>query len=168
MKDAHDLDFEDNSFDSCRADRVLQHLDRPGQALAEMIRVVRPGSRIVISEPDWETLVVDMPNRSLTRRILNYFCDETQNGWCGRQLFRLFSAEGLVENSIIARAFTFTDYALADQLFSLKSTAAEMQKAGKLTTTEVSEWLDYLQNASEIGHFFCSVTGFTAVGSKPV
>ena len=164
----HDLDFGNNTFDGCRADRVLQHLERPKQALSEMIRIIRPGSRIVISEPDWETLVVDMPNRYLTRRILNYFCDKTQNGWCGRELFRLFGASGLIDNSIIARTFTFTDYAMADHLFSLKLTAAEMQKAGKLTTVETAEWLEYLQNASETGHFFCAVTGFIAVGCKPV
>jgi len=76
VKDAHDLDFGNNTFDGCRADRVLQHLEKPKQALSEMIRIVRPGSRIVISEPDWETLVVDMPKRYLTRRILNYFCDK--------------------------------------------------------------------------------------------
>jgi hypothetical protein len=48
------------------------------------------GARIVISEPDWETFVVDMPNKPLTRKILNHFCDETQNGWCGRELIRFF------------------------------------------------------------------------------
>lgn len=46
VKDAHDLDFEDDTFDGCRADRVFQHLERPKQALSEMTRVARPGSRI--------------------------------------------------------------------------------------------------------------------------
>lgn len=167
VKDAHDLDFCDDTFDACRADRVFQHLEMPKRALSEMIRVVRPESRIVISEPDWETLVVDMPNKNLTRRILNYFCDKTINGWFGRELFRLFRTSGLINTSIIPRTFTLTDYAMADQLFDLKSTALEMQKDGNLTENEAAEWLEYLQNASENRQFFCAVTGFIAIGTKP-
>ena len=45
-----------------------------------MIRVARRRLWIVINDPDLETLVVDMPNKSLTRKILNYFCDKHQNG----------------------------------------------------------------------------------------
>ena len=56
LGDAHNLDFADNTFDGCRADRVFQHLEEPKQALSEMIRVARPGARIVINDPDWETL----------------------------------------------------------------------------------------------------------------
>jgi hypothetical protein len=56
---------------------------------------------------------------------------------------------------------------MADQLFDLKSTALEMQKDGNLTENEAAEWLEYLQNASENRQFFCAVTGFIAIGTKP-
>jgi ubiquinone/menaquinone biosynthesis C-methylase UbiE len=42
--DAQHLVFADATFDRCRAERVLMHLDHPEQALAEMVRVVRLGS----------------------------------------------------------------------------------------------------------------------------
>jgi ubiquinone/menaquinone biosynthesis C-methylase UbiE len=35
------LEFPDNTFDACRADRVLQHLQDPARAVAEMARVTR-------------------------------------------------------------------------------------------------------------------------------
>ena len=44
------LEFADATFDACRADRVLQHLLDPGRAVAEMVRVTRPGGRLVICE----------------------------------------------------------------------------------------------------------------------
>ncbi len=167
LGDAHNLDFADNTFDGCRADRVFQHLKEPKQALSEMIRVARPGARIVINDPDWETLVVDIPNKSLTRRVLNYFCDETQNGWCGRELYRLFKTCGLFKISIVPMPLVLTDYATANKLFSLELTAEKMKKAGQLAATEVEEWSGYLRKAIETGTFFCSVTGFAVAGCKP-
>ena len=46
--DAHALPFADATFDGCRADRTLQHLADPERALAEMVRVTRPGGRVVV------------------------------------------------------------------------------------------------------------------------
>ena len=167
LEDAHKLEFADNTFNGCRADRVFQHLKEPEQALSEMIRVARRGAWIVISEPDWETLVVDMPNKPLTRKILNHFCDETQSGWIGRELFRLFTSTGLLNISIIPRTVVLTDYAIANELFSFKVTAEKVQKAGHITESESVEWCEYLTNASEAGRFFCAVTGFLGIGCKP-
>ena len=49
--DAHHLDFADNTFDGCRAERVFQHVENPGQVLLEMVRVACPGGRIVVLDP---------------------------------------------------------------------------------------------------------------------
>src|SRR6266581_4620497 len=61
--DAHHLDFAADSFDSCRAERVLQHVEEPFQAFAEFVRVVRPGCRVVVADPDYGTLMVDATDR---------------------------------------------------------------------------------------------------------
>jgi SAM-dependent methyltransferase len=60
--DAGRLPYPEGQFDGCRADRVLQHLPEPAQAVAEMTRVVRPGGRVALAEPDWETYIVDAPH----------------------------------------------------------------------------------------------------------
>src|SRR5262249_16631528 len=39
--DAHRLPFDDASFDGCRADRTLQHVEDPPRALGELVRVAR-------------------------------------------------------------------------------------------------------------------------------
>src|SRR6202023_1920244 len=66
--DAHHLPFPDLTFDACRVDRVLQHLEDPQRAIAEMARVLKIGGRIAAAEPDWDTLVIDVPDRSLARQ----------------------------------------------------------------------------------------------------
>ena len=91
------FDFNEVSFDGCRADRVFQHLSDRKQVLSEMIRVVRPGGRIVVSDPDYDTSIIDLPDNKLTRRILAFSSDLIRNGWSGRQLYRLFKELGLID-----------------------------------------------------------------------
>ena len=57
--DAGRLPFADASFDLTLAIEVLEHLEDPGSAIAELARVAKPGSRIVLSvpaEPLWRGL----------------------------------------------------------------------------------------------------------------
>lgn len=79
------------------------HVENPRQTLAEMIRVARPGGRTVVLDPDFETLVIDAADRSLTRSILNFVCDSiARNGWIGRQRPALFRAVQLTDIAISA------------------------------------------------------------------
>ena len=48
--DATDLPFADNSFDACTISFGLRNVNEPKKALAEMLRVTRPGGRLVIAE----------------------------------------------------------------------------------------------------------------------
>ena len=48
--DATALPFEDNSFDAATISYGLRNVHQPRKALAEMLRVVKPGGRIVIAE----------------------------------------------------------------------------------------------------------------------
>lgn len=165
--DAHNLDFDDNAFDGCRADRVFQHLPDRKQSLAEMTRVARPGARIAVNEPDWETLVLDSPNRDLTRKILNHFCDNVRNGWCGRQLPALFKKASLLEIVVYTKTLILTDFELANQLYGLQATAESMREAGMITMLEVKEWVEQLRQTSQAGFFFSALTGFSVMGRKP-
>jgi ubiquinone/menaquinone biosynthesis C-methylase UbiE len=165
--DAHYLAFDDNTFDSCRADRTFQHLALPQLALAEMIRVTRTGGRLVVSDPDWETLIVDLPDQAVTRKILNFWCDSMRNGWMGRRLPRLFQQCGLTEITVITNTLMLTNYGLANHLFQFQRTTEDAHKAGIITQEEASNWLKDLEQASASGRFFCAVTGFGVGGRKP-
>ncbi|KEY70488.1 hypothetical protein S7711_09989 [Stachybotrys chartarum IBT 7711] len=47
--DAHNLPFDDASFDAVVANHMLYHLDDPDKALSEFARVLRPGGRVFIA-----------------------------------------------------------------------------------------------------------------------
>jgi ubiquinone/menaquinone biosynthesis C-methylase UbiE len=49
------LPFPDASFDASRADRALLHVARPEVAVGELVRVIAPGGRVVLSEALFST-----------------------------------------------------------------------------------------------------------------
>jgi ubiquinone/menaquinone biosynthesis C-methylase UbiE len=67
--EAQSLPFPDAAFDVCRAARLLEHLPDARPVLAEMIRVTRPHGRHVVFDFDWDTLIIDHPDRATTRTI---------------------------------------------------------------------------------------------------
>jgi ubiquinone/menaquinone biosynthesis C-methylase UbiE len=165
--DARRLEFAADTFDGCRAERVLVHLNDPAGALAEMVRVARPGAWIVVYDADWDTLTIDVPNRTITRKVVHFLCDSSGSRWIGRQLRGLFLQAGLAEVSVFAETLMFTDYRLADAVFQLQETARQAQAATVLSAAEVRGWLDDLEHAQHAGRFFATLTSFYASGRKP-
>jgi ubiquinone/menaquinone biosynthesis C-methylase UbiE len=164
--DVHRLELPDGAFDGCRADRIFQHLADPPKALAELVRVARRGA-IVISEPDWETLVIDAPDRSLVRRLVAHDTDRHQQGWIGRQLPRLFSEAGLTEISIVPRAVLITDYEVAKEGVALEERARTARAAKLISPDEEQRWLKHLAVLRDRGQFWFAMMAFTVRGIKP-
>src|SRR5579864_1237802 len=66
--DAGALDFPDDSFDRTSSNIVFQHLPDPVGALREMVRVTKPGGRVVINEQDWDTFIIDGSDKDTIRK----------------------------------------------------------------------------------------------------
>ena len=166
--DAHALEFPDASFDGCRAERVLQHLRDPRGAVAELARVARPGAWIVAAEPDHETSVVDVPDRGLTRRLINYRGDQIRNPWMGRQLPRLFREAGLREVEVFPMTLTHVDdfSRVAPDAWPNKLVDAAVA-AGAATREEGDRWLALVEETSRAGGLFSALTIFVARGRGP-
>jgi ubiquinone/menaquinone biosynthesis C-methylase UbiE len=161
--DVQALPFEDGSFDVCRASRLLEHLPNPELALAEMVRVVRKAGRVVVFDFDWDTLVIDHPEKQTTRAIVLSYADSIRNGWIGRQLPRLFKEQHLEVHSFDP-VQVFVHYPLAE-LF-LGSHLTRLQTTGILSPDIARRWWDYLRQADERGTLMISFTAFVIVGSK--
>jgi ubiquinone/menaquinone biosynthesis C-methylase UbiE len=165
--DIYALDFPDGAFDGCRTDRVFQHLERPDAALAELLRVTRPGGRVVVGDTDWETVLIDAPDPPLTRTILNFVCDSHRNAWMGRQLYARFVAAGLADVRVRADTLLFTEYAAADLTVALETRVKQAQEADVITAAQAESWLAAVRAKADAGQFFGSLTLFTVAGIKP-
>jgi ubiquinone/menaquinone biosynthesis C-methylase UbiE len=161
--EVHALPFPDGTFDVCRASRLLEHLPDAARALTEMVRVTRRGGRIVVFDFDWDTLIIDHPDKETTRTIVLSYSDSIRNGWIGRQLPRLFKEHHLEVRSIDP-VQVFVHYAMAE-LF-LGSHLAELQKNGTLSADRAQRWWEYLQRADQQGTLLISFTTFIILGAK--
>ena len=157
------LPFPDGTFDVCRAARLLEHLPDPRGALSEMVRVTRPGGRIVVFDFDWDTLIIDHPDKETTRTVVRTYSDSIQNGWIGRQLPRLLRERRLDLLSIDPLQ-VFVHYALAELFLGAHLVA--LQTNGALRPDQAQQWWEYLQRADADGTLLVSFTSFVVVGAK--
>ncbi|MFZ6027411.1 MAG: methyltransferase domain-containing protein [Chloroflexota bacterium] len=164
--DAHRLTMlADNTFDAARAIAVFHHLENPAIALQEMIRITKPSGVILVGELDWETLLIDHPNRALTRKIVNYMCDrKVRNGWMGRQLPGLFKRFGLL-NVQVAPGNLLLNYPFLNLLAGLEKTVEEMA-AKEIAPEDATQWLSDLRSFDREDRLSASLGGFTTTGKK--
>jgi ubiquinone/menaquinone biosynthesis C-methylase UbiE len=164
--DAFALDLPDDSFDRCRAERLLMHVQGPPEpVVGELVRVLKPGGRAVFYDIDWDTFTIDGAERELTRQIVRSYSDGVSNGWAGRALQRLLLDAGLVDITVVPHAvqipFDFFGWVLSGHL---DAAIAE----GHFTPAELISWWDAIDAAYAKNHFFAAILGFVVAGTKPV
>lgn len=159
VAEAYHLPFPDNHFDSCRSERLFQHLTLPESALAEMARVTKPDGLVVVIDADHATWSTDTPETDIERRLAGFFADSQQsNGYVGRQLYGFFQNCGLNEIEIEMLPSVLTDYVMYREVFCLDKVEEEAVDANVVSEQEIARWRDSLKVADREGRFFSSAS----------
>jgi ubiquinone/menaquinone biosynthesis C-methylase UbiE len=162
---AEALACPDASFDGAVAARLLLHVADPVAVVRELIRVVKPGGRVIVMDWDFETVTVDHPDRELTRRLLHWRCDHHGgNNWSGRQLWRQLRVAGLKDLSAhpwVAVAHSETD-GLTQSLWRAAQVACD---GGAISPAEQEAWVKELKSRLQAGTFFASIVYFIVNGT---
>ena len=164
--DAHELPFPKESFDRYHATRVYMHLRDPGQALAEALRVLRRGGRLVISEPDWGGIVLDDDDRSLVRALAAEIQDSMSEPWIGRRLPRLAREVGLVDVQHSVQFAPFPSFHVA-YVFLLRDAAARLVEKGATSAADVAALFTRLQERDRRHEFFFGAPTIVMRAYKP-
>ena len=160
------LPFSSASFDVTLAVTVLLHLPGGDRVLAEMRRVTRPGGRVAVLDQDLGTLALDVPDRALTRRIVDGHAERVYaEPWSGRTLVRRLRLAGLAR--VRGRVFVVVDRVYDHYVRSMLGRRLELAVGWRLVTAaEGRRWLESLEAAAARGDFFMSLNYYGAVGVR--
>lgn len=156
------------SFDAIRADRVLTHVADTAAALREMIRVVKPGGRVVVSEPDMPGCWVNNAHPATSLRILQGIAHSCASPFAARELYHGFQDAGLTDVKLLLRPVALTDPQAADNILRFGTAIETMIAKGKLDAGEARLWLADFEERRRTGRFLGGATIFIVAGVKSV
>jgi ubiquinone/menaquinone biosynthesis C-methylase UbiE len=159
------LPFTNEEFDSCRCERVLQHLSVQEGAYTfdESLRVIRAGGHLVHIDTDWASLSIHSRYPTIERRITGVFINKWRNGYAARGLLELFRTRGMQD--IIVECFAI-QLESKELDFLLGDAAERALSLGIILPTEWSLWRDNKYRATTEGWFHASVTMVICAGKK--
>lgn len=152
--DANLLPYDDNTFDSVRCERLLQHLESPEKALGEMIRVAKKDGYIVVADTDLTTMSIDCDDFDLELKMRRVYSTASRNGYIGRNLYRMFKEYGLSKIRVEIFPFHITDFELAR--FLLQAPLAEKKAIQEkyISSNEIDVFYKNLSTLASQGLFF--------------
>lgn len=95
VADGQMLPFARGTFDACWARVVLLHTEDPQRVVGEIARVLRPGGRVVLSEPDHGSHIVSTAEPEIFERIKEHRRRQFRNPLVGRRLGDFVTTAGL-------------------------------------------------------------------------
>ena len=165
--DAAQIPFEANVFDSCRCERLFQHLTQPEKALKEMIRVTKSGGWVVVLDTDWGTLSVDTPEPDIARRLWDLHAAKiTNNGFAGRKLYCMFKQQELTEIEVEPYVVHSNDYGFARWMICADELEQLALSSGVISTEELDRLNEGFNKADEEGTYFGTLGGVMVAGCK--
>ncbi|GHF73199.1 hypothetical protein GCM10010218_63010 [Streptomyces mashuensis] len=168
VADARHLPFRNGTFDGVFADRVLQHTEDPEGVLAGMLRVVRPGGRIVVCDPDTGTQALAIDDHELAARVLALRGRAGfRHGTFARRVPGLLAGHGLEEIRVEARTLLVRDRTTADAMTGVRDWAGAFADRGQLRREEARRFDALVDAALREDRFLYAVTYFLTSATLP-
>jgi SAM-dependent methyltransferase len=163
----------DASFDAVRAERVLQWIPELEAAVAELVRVLRPGGRMCLIDTDWRTLAVDIPDLDAAAAVARALVkDRGPASIAGGRLANLCRSAGLTDIVIEPATHVWTAWdpdaePAPSGFFPLDQVLPQLIDAGGLDPRHCDTFLEQVHDAARNERLFMSLTMFAVAGRKP-
>jgi SAM-dependent methyltransferase len=173
--DVRQMPFASGSFDVVYARMLLQYLPEKEQAVAEMVRVCRPGGVVLLQDLDGQLLwhyPEDPMMQTTLDRVLQGLAQTGFDPFVGRKLFWLARQAGLKNVAVQVECYHLIagkiDPATLEQ-WKLKGEIAKpflesMLGSSKEAAAHIRGFLDYLQRPDTLTYS----NVFTVTGERPL
>lgn len=164
--DAHDLDFEDESFEVVIAHTLISHVTDPRGVLKEIARVIQKGGRLAIFDGDYASLTYASADHEFGRRMDHALASATfNNPLIMRDLVRILPEKGLEITDTLANVVS--EIGSASYFKSFAETYAPLVASGGLLPKEdVDDWFTAQNAAMNDGTFFASCNYYTYLSRR--
>jgi SAM-dependent methyltransferase len=164
--DVSALDLPDASVDGVWCERVLQHVDDADVAIAELIRVTRPGGRVCLIDTDWASLAFDGVPVRLAETVVAHMHGRLTPRQLdmGRTLRRRLVGAGLAD--VTATPVTCLFGSPASAAVVLPMVNPRVPAEAWMTPPGVrDEWFDCVDAAGARGDFLAVLTIWVVTGT---
>ena len=173
--DAQAMQLPSNSFDFVYSRMLLQYLPEKARAVAEMVRVCRPGGTVFLQDLDGQLLwhyPEDPAMQRAVERVMTALAPTGFDPFVGRKLFWLANQAGLQKVEVKIESYHLIAGVVEPPIlkqWQLKLDIAKSQMAKALGTKaeaeeQIRRFLEYLRRPDTLTY---SVQ-FTVTGEKPV
>ena len=165
--DATDLHAENETFDAVTCTQVLLYVNDVSKVLSEMMRVLKPGGRIVIVETDWRGVVLNSADDALTKKIFSAWDSAVPSPNLPVHLGPLLKKHGFSKIQVEAVPILNTEY--SDSNFSygmMEWITKNAMKQGVLNQNQRKSFLEDLEEKERSGSYFFCVNRFLFSAKK--
>jgi len=167
LKSVEEMDFPEDSFDGVVCTQVLGYVPAPVEVIRSMLRVAKPGGRVFMSETDWDTLVYNIPDKELQRKVTMCFSDHQGDGWTGRRLYSFCLQAGGKDIELHPYVIQNAEYSARRYGGPLSIVIRDyLLRAKKCTEAEVSRWLELLSQAFDERTYFFGLNRIVCIVRK--
>jgi SAM-dependent methyltransferase len=162
---AEALPYSEKSFDIVWAERVLIYVPDTSRAISEMRRVLRPGGRVALVEPDISTSTVNVRDRGLLRRVMGHEADRNvSHGWLPGRLRWTLENFAFTEIRLATRVVVFSPELAAPYFTECGHSAAG---DGVISDSELQAWSSEIQELHGDNKLFATVGYFLFTAKAP-
>ncbi len=171
--DASSLDVDDDSFDACRSERMLQWVPDVTAAVGEMVRVVRPGGRLTLIDSDWRTLAGDFDDTQAFNEVRDAMLElRGASANAGSQTLNICRELGLTQLECSAAAHVWTEWDPDTDpgpagLFPMRGVLSQLGELGLTDPAVVERFLVCAETAGRQDRFSMSLTMTAVFGRVP-
>lgn len=160
------LGLSDNYLDGIRADRLLIHVPDPMATLDEMIRVTKPGGRIVLSEPDMPGLWFASDDYAASELIIKAIAGSCATPFLPRDLWAAFRDRSLADINYTVLAITSFDPSVVAKVVDFDAVLKLMVYKGLLDEKRAAAWSNDLKARGRTGRFVAGLNMMVVSATK--
>lgn len=165
---ATDLPFNDAAFDAVVTVQVFEYVEDIGKALAEIMRVLKPGGRALVIDSDMGTIVFNTADHARMARVLEAWNEHMAHPYLPRTLARRMKAAGfdlsdcgVIPLLNIEHSPEYFSYPMAKMIAQFVTGRQGISEA------EARAWADEQHALADVGDYFYAMNRYYFLGQKP-